>query len=95
MATFIQKEIRVRGIDKLQCNSKPLFVEQYARNSQDAIVISVAEVSYPGILAPKMPDDNEREPVSRAKEGGEEATIISDYSEGSQQEKDAMESQAT
>ena len=41
-----------------------------------------------------MPDDTEREPVSRAKEGGEEATIISDRSQGSQQEKDAMESQA-
>ena len=41
-----------------------------------------------------MPDDNEREPVSGAKWGGEEATIISDHSQVSQQEKDAMESQA-
>ena len=68
-------------------------VEHYSRRLQEAGEISVAGVIDPGNLTPKMLDDNEQEPVPRAVEGCDEATIMSDQSQGSQQDKDTMQSQ--
>ena len=77
-------------MDKPKCNSKFLLLI-----INEAGEVSVAGVIDPGNLTPMIMDDNEQEPVSRAVEGCEEATIVSDQSQGPQQEEDTMQSQTS
>ena len=81
------------GSGQIEVQQQVFVVEHYAWKSQDAMAVSAAGVSDPGNSAPKMLDDNEQDPVPRAVEGCDEATIMSDQSQGSQQDKDTMQSQ--